>query len=112
MRPYLGQVERIEAIGGRVLKRHNLYFQRPRGVISASDAVEQIAPMKIRVVGGHRFSFAVGEILDPLFGLEVVLDPHALAIGVDPQEGVAAVAVHVPPGARRPAVAHQEGHLV
>ena len=112
MRPDLGQVERIEAIRRRVLERHDLHFQLPCRVLSALDAVEQVAAVEIRIGAGHGLRFSGGEVLNALLGLEVVLDPDALALGVDPHVGVAAVAVHVPPGAWRTAVGHQDGHLV
>src|SRR3546814_18533957 len=48
----------------------------------------------------------------PLVGVEVILHPELLAAGVDPHVGVRAVAVHVAPGARQPALAHDVGDLV
>ena len=68
--------------------------------------------MEVRVLRAHRVGLVLGEVLDPLGGLEVVLDPELLAAGVHPAERVAAVAVHVPVGARRAAVGHQDHHLV
>ena len=68
--------------------------------------------MVVGILGGHRLRLGVGEILDPLVRLEVVLDPELLAGGVDPHEGVTAVAVHVPPGPGCSPVGHEERHLV
>ena len=85
---------------------------RHDGEVARRDRRAQVAAVEVRVLGGHRLRLGVGEVLDALLGLEVVLDPEALAAGVDPQEGVAAVAVHVAPGLGRAAVAHQEGDLV
>jgi hypothetical protein len=45
-----------------------------------------VATMKIAVLAGDRRCFVVAEVLHALFGLEVVLDPEALAAGVDPRE--------------------------
>ena len=42
----------------------------------------------------------------------MVLQPDFLSAGVDPAVGLGAVAVHVPPGPRDAAVAHQVGDLV
>src|SRR5205807_4690917 len=47
-----------------------------------------------------------------LLRLEVVLHPDPRPRGVDPHEGIAAVAVHVAPGARGATVGHQDCHLV
>ena len=49
---------------------------------------------------------------DALLGLEVVLDPELLAGGVLPHIRAAGVGVHVAPGARRAAIAHQVDHLM
>ena len=68
--------------------------------------------MVVGVDRGHLVGLVLGEALDALVGLEVVLDPEPLAVGVDPHVGVAGVPVHVPPRARDAAVAHQPGHLV
>src|SRR5690606_17827147 len=50
--------------------------------------------------------------LHALARLEMVLHPEALALGVDPLEGVRAVAVEVAPRLREAAVTHEVGHLV
>ena len=65
------------------------------------------------VVGPDQLGgLGVGEELDALVGLEVVLHPEPLAPRVDPHVGVAGVPVHVPPGLGQAAVAHQPDHLV
>ena len=68
--------------------------------------------MVVGVGRGHLVALVLGEELDALVGLEVVLDPELLARGVDPHVGVRAVPVHVPPGPRDAAVTHQPGDLV
>ena len=112
MRPDLGQVEGVEAVGGRVLERHDLHLQAPDRVVLAGDRRVEVAPVVVGVLGLHGLGLGVGEVLDALLGLEVVLDPDLLARGVLPQVGAAAVAVHVAVGARRAPVAHQDHHLV
>ena len=72
----------------------------------------QVALVVVGVDGRHLVGLVLGEELDALVGLEVVLDPEPLARGVDPHVSVRAVAVHVPPGPRDPAVTHQPGDLV
>ena len=112
VRPDLRQVERVEAVVGRSLERHDLHFEAPDRLLAAGEGVVEVAPVKVDVLADHRRSLLTGEVLDTLLGLEVVLDPGALAALVDPHEGVAAVAVHVPKRPRRAAVGHQERNLV
>ena len=57
-------------------------------------------------------SLSVGEKLPALAGLEVVLHPEALTLGVDPLVGVGTEAVHMAEGLRDTAVTHQVGDLV
>jgi len=52
------------------------------------------------------------QVVDALVRLEVILDPDALALGVDPLEGVRAEAVHVPQGGRASAIAEEPGELM
>ncbi len=112
MRPDLGQIERVKPVIGRVGERHDLHLQPPLGRVAPGDRVVEIANVEVRLLGDHRLGLVVGEALDPLDGLEVVLDPELVAARVLPQEGVAAVAVHVAPAARRAAIAHQEADLM
>ncbi len=81
-------------------------------MLTARDRGPQVAKVVVGILRGHRRSLGVGEVLDPLVGLDVVLDPVLLPGSVVPHERVAPVAVHVPPGARRAPVAHQERDLV
>jgi hypothetical protein len=112
VRPDLGQVERVEVVGGRVLVRHDLHLEAPGRVVLAGDRLPQVTPVVVEVLGAYGPGLGVGEVLDALLGLEVVLDPEPLARGVLPHIRAAAVAVHVAVGARRAPVAHQDRHLV
>jgi len=112
VRPDLGQVERVEPVVGRVLKRHDLHLEAPDRVIFLLDGLPQVAPVVVGVLAAHGPGLGVGEVGDALLGLEVVLDPDLLARGILPQVRAAAVAVHVAVGARRAPVAHQDHHLV
>ena len=112
VRPDLGQVEGVEPVGLGLLEGHDLHLQRPAGVIAPLDRVEQVAPVVVGVLAGQPVGLLLGEEVDALVGLEVVLHPEALAFGVDPHVGVARVAVHVPPALGDAAVAHQPGDLV
>ncbi len=112
VRPDLGQVERVEPVGLGVLERHDLDLERPGRVVPALDVLIQVPLVVVGVHRGHLVGLVLGEELDALVGLEVVLDPVPLPGRVHPHVGVGGVAVHVPPGARDAAVAHQPGHLV
>ncbi len=68
--------------------------------------------MDIGVRAGQLVGLGLGEELDSLVGLEVVLHPEAFAARVHPHVGVRAEAVHVPVRLRDAAVAHQPGDLV
>jgi hypothetical protein len=67
----------------------------------------------VEVAGTDKFaSFVVGEEVPALTGLEVVLHPETLTVGVDPLVGVRAEAVHVTEVLGNSAVAHEVGDLV
>ena len=81
-------------------------------MFAAGDRLEQVAAMEVGIGARHGGGFRVAEERHALLGVEVVLDPELLALGVDPHVGVGAVAVHVSPGARQTAHAHQIGDLM
>ena len=112
VRPYLGEVEWIEAIAPGFPEGHDLHSQRPARMLAPPDRLEEVAPVVVAVFPGDPVGVVLGEEFDALVGLEVVLDPEPLAVGVDPHVGVARIAVHVPPRAGDPTVAHQHGDLV
>ncbi|MCY1230084.1 hypothetical protein D9M72_424810 [compost metagenome] len=112
VRPHLGEVERVEAVGLGVLVRHDLDVQVPGGEVAGGNVLLEVADVEVRVRAGQLFGAVARDGLDALVGLEVVLDPEALALGVDPLVGVRAIALHFTPGSRQAAVAHEPGHLV
>ena len=112
VRPDLGEVERVDPVGLGVLVGHDLDRQRPRREVAAPDALVEVATVEVGVLAGDPGGVLVGEPLDALVAVEVVLHPVLLAGRVDPQVGVRAVAVHVAVGPGDAAVAHQVGDLV
>ena len=110
--PDLGQVEGVEAVVFCLIHRHDLHVDVPLREVAALDGVPQVLAVIVGVDSGHLGGLGVGEVLDALLADEVVLDPEGLAGGVDPLEGVGAVAVHVAVGLRGAAAAHQVGDLV
>jgi len=89
MGPYLRQIKRVEPVGFGLLEGHDLHFQRPTGIVSLLDGLEQVAAVVVGVLAGDPIRLLLGEILDALIRLEVIFDPEALTFGVDPHKGVA-----------------------
>ncbi len=110
--PDLGQVKRVETVGGGSRERHDLYFQPPGRIFTGIYSRCEIADVIVGIDRHRRLRLGVGEGVDALLGLEVVLHPEPFTSRVHPHECVTAVTVHVAPGAWRPAVAHQDQHLV
>ena len=113
VRPHLGQVERVEPVGLGLLERHDLHLQRPARVLPALDRGDTGR------AGGsrrpcRRVSSASAWVRNsmPWSVMKWYFTQKISPGGVDPAVGVAAVAVHVPPGARDAPVAHQPSDLV
>jgi hypothetical protein len=85
----------VKLVGISVSNRHNLYEPVPGGGTAIKESVVQIYSGKIFFLLPHFSSFSVSKVLDALSSLEVVLNQMSLTFGVDPLEGVRAVAVHV-----------------
>ena len=112
VRPHLRQIEGVNAVGLRLLVGHDLHIERPGGVVATLDSLVQVAAVEVSILTRHLIGLSLGEELVALLGLEVVLNPEALAFGVNPLVGVRAEAVHVAQGSGQTAVAHQPGDLV
>ena len=112
LRPDLGEVERIEAVLLRLVDRHDLDLERPARELAVLDRLVQILAVIVGITACQRVGLCLREELDALVGLEVVLDPEALTVGIDPLVGVRAESVHVPPRLRNAAIAHQPGDLM
>ena len=95
MEPDLGEIEGMKVIFRRVLLRHDLDGEGPAGEILLFDALVEVTLVAISVLGNDRLGLLVGQVFDPLLGLQVELDQETLVFGVDQAEGVAAEAVHV-----------------
>ncbi len=66
----------------------------------------------IRIVAGDSLCFLRCEAANALVGLEVILNPECLAVGVHPLECVRAETVHVAVRIRNAAIAEQPRELV
>jgi len=98
VRPDLGQVEGMDAVGLRVSLGHQLDLHLPFREIPTRNRVVQIARVEVEVGAGDRGRFFIGQGLVALQGPEVPLHPVALAVLVPQAVGVAAVAAHVAQG--------------
>ena len=78
VRPHLGQVERVEPVVPGLLERHDLHLERPGGVITPPDGLEQVTGVEVAIGGDQRVGLLLGEVLDALVADEVVLDPELL----------------------------------
>ena len=95
MRPYFCDVEWVEPVGLRLFGSHDLDLKLPRWKFSLLDGIVQVAGRHVRIYAAHPLRFLARKILNPLFCLEVELDPVMLAFCVVPHISVAAVAVHI-----------------
>jgi len=110
--PDLGQVEGVVWQFRRIRLRHDLHIEGPAGEVLLFDALVEVTLATLPILGNDRLGLLVGQVLDPLLGFEVELDPVPLVLGVDKAEGVAAEAVHMSVGIRNAPVAHDDGDLV
>ncbi len=113
VRPHLGQVEGVEAVVLSVGERHHLHLERPGRRIAGLDGLAEV----LEVHGGVRAAgcvcgSVVGDRVDALVGLPVVLHPVPIVGGVHPAVGVRPEAVHVAHRRGTPTVPVQPGELV
>ena len=110
--PDLCQVEGVEAVVGGLPFGHDLHLHGPGGELAGADGVVQVLVQVGGVLAAQALGLLGGEAANALVGLEVELDPEALAGGVDPLIGVRAEAVHVAEGGGDAPVAEQPGELM
>lgn len=97
---------------GRILFRHNLHKQCPFRMVTFFDALVEVALVALAILANEYLGLRIRQILDPLLGLEMELDPEPLSLVVDEAECVAAEQVHVSIGERYPALAHGNRDLM
>jgi hypothetical protein len=95
----MGDVEGVKSeflwIG--VLRLHNLNHSCPFNLFALLDRLPQITLGVVRILTTHARGFLLSELLLTVLGDEMILDVDELALGIDPLEGVAAIAVFVAP---------------
>lgn len=94
VRPDLGQVERIDAVGGGVGLGHDLRVELPPGKLAARDRVEKIALRVVGIFARQARRVRVAQVANALLGAELPLAPEALAGRVDERKRVTREAVH------------------
>ncbi len=112
VRPDLGQVEGVVRRLLGVELGHDLDLHGPLREVALGDAVVELLLVALAGLADDLLGLAVGQVLVALAGLEVELDPEALAGVVPERVGVAAVAVHEHRRDRDAAVRHEDGDLV
>ena len=112
VRPDLGDVIDVEAVVVGVSDGHDLSVPSPRREVTLSNSIMEVHGSPV-LVGLTLFGGRLGsEVLDALIRLVVVFHEELLTLGVDPLEGVGAIAVHVTIAIGSTAVRHEDGHLV
>lgn len=91
---------------------HDLHHQAPFGEIAPLDGLVRVALVGFAILTDQLGRLGISHVPDALHGLEVELDPVALASLIDEAERVRAEAVHVAQRRRQAAVGEQDGHLV
>ena len=112
VRPDLGDVVDIESVFSGVSDRHDLDEPGPGWEVSVLDVVEEVHGGEVLGPHAHLSGLLVGEVLDALVGLEVVLDEVGLTLGVHPFEGVGSVSIHVSVSVWGSTVGHEDSDLV
>ena len=88
VRPDLGEVEGVVGRLVGIALRHDLDHHSPLGKVTALDGLKQIALMGFTILADQFCRLGVGHALDALHGLEVELDPVALAGVIEKAVGV------------------------
>lgn len=95
MRPYLCHIENVVLVASCFFFRHHLDVESPTREVLLLDSIPKIFSCRIRVFFANLCCLLSRKVFDTLVCLEVVLDVEPLALGVDPDEGVRGVAIHV-----------------
>ncbi len=110
--PHLRQIERIDMVAHGLLFGHNLNLHLPAREVAPLDSLEQIALVRLAVLGDDRFGLGVGQVLYALHCAEVELDPCAAVVAIEEAVSVAAEAVHVAERGGYAARRHGNRHLM
>ena len=95
MGPYFGYVEGILPIVAGLLFGHHLDIHGPFRILPSFDGVEKVVLVALPVLSDDLLRLRIGQILYSLLGLQMVLDPCALAVSVDHAVCVAPESMHM-----------------
>ena len=112
VRPYFGQVERIDTVVLRLFFRHQLDLEFPFREITFFDAFKQVALMRFTVFCYDRFRFLVCQVLDSLQGTQMEFHPDTFVVGIDKAVGMTTEAVHVTIRSRDTTGTHCNSYLM
>ena len=91
----LRHIENVELVVFTLLLRYELHVPCPRGEVALGDVVVQVLRGIVLVGSCEVCSLLASEVLDPLVGLEVILDVVNFTLLVHPLVGVRAVAIQM-----------------
>src|ERR1700730_7076892 len=112
VRPHLGQVERMDVIGVRILFVHDLDIELPPGKFAPLDGLVKVPLMALTITRDDRSRLSVRQVLNALLGVEGKLHPKSLVLGVDEAIGVAPEPMHMAERLRDSPITHDDCNLV
>ncbi len=112
VRPHLGQVERVNVIGVRILFVHDLDIELPPGKVASLNGFVKVPLIALTITRDDLSRLSVRQVLNALLRFEGELHPKSLVLGVDEAEGVAAEPVHMAKRLRDSAISPDDGDLM
>ena len=110
--PGLGEVEGVDLVVLSLSLRHDLHLEGPRRVVAILNVLVEVAAVEFGVSASQLVCFFLRQVANALVGLEVVLHPETLTLGVDPLIGVGGETIHFAERGGQAAVAEKPGYLV
>src|ERR1700730_4131600 len=95
VRPHLGQVERMDVIGVRILFVHDLHIELPPGKFAPLDGFVKVPLIALTILRDDLSRLSVRQVLNALLRFEGKLHPEPLVLRVDEAVGVAPKPMHV-----------------
>src|SRR5882757_8536174 len=112
VRPHLGQVERMDVIGVRILFVHDLHIELPPGKFAPLDRFVKVPLIALTITRDDLSRLSVRKVLNALLRFEGKLHPKSLVLRVDEAVGVASKPMHVAERFGNATVGHDNGDLV
>jgi hypothetical protein len=112
VRPYLGQIEGMNAIGVGIFFVHDLDKQLPAGKFAPLDRFEKVPLIALAIARDDLCRLGVCQVLNTLLCFERKFHPEALVFRVEEAICVAPKTIHMAKGPGNASVAHGNGDLV